>query len=99
MTSATTPPAGDPAAPRAVTHGAVAVGAGGDGDGAMIGFSRRGTLLINGAPRPGMLVGSAWFAPFNTPLGRTACLRDPRGNAFAVVHLSAPSAAVTGGNQ
>jgi predicted enzyme related to lactoylglutathione lyase len=45
------------------------------------------------------LGGSVWFAPFDTPLGYMAYLRDPQGNAFAVVRLSAPGAAMTGGNR
>jgi uncharacterized protein len=45
------------------------------------------------------LGGSVWFPPFDTPLGHMAYLRDPQGNAFAVVHLSAQGAAMTGGNQ
>jgi predicted enzyme related to lactoylglutathione lyase len=45
------------------------------------------------------LGGSVWFPPFDTPLGQLAYLRDPQGSAFAVVHLSAQGAAMTGGNQ
>lgn len=43
------------------------------------------------------LGGSVWFPPFDTPLGEMAYVRDPEGNAFAVVHVSAQGAAMTGG--
>ncbi|MBV9204296.1 MAG: hypothetical protein JO037_02575 [Actinobacteria bacterium] len=45
------------------------------------------------------LGGSVWFSPLDTPLGRLAYLRDPRGNAFAIVQVSAQGAAMTGGTQ
>ena len=45
------------------------------------------------------LGGTVWFAPLDTPLGRLAYVRDPQGNAFAIVHLSAQGVAMTGGNQ
>lgn len=42
--------------------------------------------------------GSVWFPPFDTPLGRMAYLRDPAGNAFAVVTVSAQGRSMTGGD-
>ena len=32
--------------------------------------------------------GSVWFQPTDTPLGRLAYLRDPAGNAFAVIEVA-----------
>ncbi|OLT33721.1 hypothetical protein BJF84_21595 [Rhodococcus sp. CUA-806] len=36
--------------------------------------------------------GSVWFAPFDTPIGRIAYLRDTEGNPFAVTQKFAPPA-------
>lgn len=40
--------------------------------------------------------GSVWFPPFDTPLGRMAYLRDPAGNAFAVVTVSEQGRSIIG---
>ena len=43
-----------------------------------------------------LLGGSLWFPPMDTPLGQLAYIRDPDGNAFAVVEVSEQGRAMTG---